>query len=84
MKTLKNRPRTISSSFSEGMILVYLLVICTITVGDINFQNQSFQLKVERDVDGTSLDIHFVEDTSVLFAEHDVQIVWHIRYSSRL
>ena len=39
------------------MILVFLLVFCTIAVGDIDFQDQSFQLKVERDVDGTSLDI---------------------------
>ena len=57
------------------MILVFLLEFCTIAVGDIDFQDQSFRLKVERDVDGTSLDIHFVEDASVLFAEHDVQIV---------
>ena len=31
-----------------------------------------------------SFDIHFVEDASILFAEQDVQIVRHVRYSSRL
>ena len=40
--------------------------------------------KKMKEEDDYPLDIHFVEDTSVLFAEHDVQIVWHIRYSSRL